>query len=197
MKQLFIFFIYFSTTVFACFSQHIGEKYFFSKDFGGKYTTWQLKLANKKSFVFCAKPNFTHNRNPKMAVIVIQNKNKSLFPAHKNKKIRIFIHSGQRLNKALSFSSKALLAEISSKLATSPVSGENIPEIANPSFLKMTLENLKIPENRIGIYTYTIMRNDTWRSSNILSNRADARLRPYSAINQRNTIILLGVSIAL
>lgn len=61
----------------------------------------------------------------------------------------------------------------------------------------MTLENLKIPENRMGIYTHTIMRNDAWRNSNILSNRPDARLRPYSAINQRNTIMLLGVSIAL
>ena len=75
--------------------------------------------------------------------------------------------------------------------------GENIPEIENPSFLKMTLENLKIPENRIGIYTNTIMRNDAWRNSNILSNRVDARLRPYSAINQRNAIMLLGISIVL
>lgn len=70
MKQFFIIFIYFSLTIFACFSQYIGKKHFFSKDFGDKYTTWQLKLSNKKSFVFCAKPNFSHNCNPKISLFL-------------------------------------------------------------------------------------------------------------------------------
>ncbi len=198
MKQFFTLFIYFLLTISLCFTQQINVNCLFDKDLSDKYTRYEAKWANKKSFVFIPKPNLLNNKAPKIAFIVMQNKNKPLFPVYKNKKIRIFIRSGQRLNKALSFSGKAFLAEIPAKLPFLPfTSSENISEIDNPSFFKMTIKNLKVPENRIGVYTNSIMRNDTRRLSSIVSNNIDSRLRPYSAINQRNIIVLLGVNITL
>lgn len=198
MMKSFVSFFIFSFIAFSfCFGQNITTSInhtLSNSKLGNKYTKWQWNFGNQKSFVFRQSLQNPKISFQKTILLFNANKNELLERNKKYKRVHLYLRSGQRLNKALSFSSKAFVQQIPERL---PFFSEKMLDEDRISFFKVALETVKAPETRIGVFNNMIMRNDTHRTSNIISSNIDARLRSYSAINQRTNLFLLGLNIAI
>ena len=166
-----------------------------------KYPKGHWNLEHKKSFLFRASVEMGKNGHKKPSFIFLKNRDIPVRHSYSRQKVHLFVRSGQRLNKALSFSSRAFLEQMMSRLSIAEILpfGNSTPISVEDrvSFFKTAVETVKAPETRSSMLNSTIIQHDTDRLSNIVSYNMNAHLRPYCAINQRSTLVLLGLSIAL